>query len=53
MRAEPRAAERTVPADGLAPYRAALVDWMACAVRGRSEPAARAAERPGTGCSSG
>jgi 2-methylcitrate dehydratase PrpD len=26
-----------------APYRAALIDWMACAVRGRTEPAARAA----------
>ena len=49
MRAEPRAADRTVPADGLAPYRAALVDWMACAFRGRSEPAARAAEQAGSG----
>ena len=28
-------------------YRSAFVDWMACAVRGRSEPAARAAETAG------
>src|SRR5215218_7714045 len=34
---------------GLAPYRAALLDWMACAVRGRSEPAARAAATTGDG----
>jgi 2-methylcitrate dehydratase PrpD len=33
----------------LAPYRAALLDWMACAVRGRSEPAARAAAAAGDG----
>jgi 2-methylcitrate dehydratase PrpD len=37
-----------MPAD-LAPYRAALLDWMACAVRGRSEPAARAAAAAGDG----
>jgi len=30
-----------------APYGAAFVDWMACAVRGRSEPAARAAAEAG------
>src|SRR4051794_41219429 len=36
-------------ADRLAPYRAALLDWMACAVRGRSEPAARAAAAAGDG----
>ena len=30
-----------------AEYRAAFTDWMACAVRGRSEPAARAAEAAG------
>ena len=35
--------------DGSAPYRAALLDWMACAVRGRSEPAARAAAAAGDG----
>ena len=35
--------------DGCAPYRAALLDWMACAVRGRSEPAARAAAAAGDG----
>ena len=35
--------------DGAAPYRAALLDWMACAVRGRSEPAARAAAAAGDG----
>jgi 2-methylcitrate dehydratase PrpD len=34
---------------GFAPYRAALLDWMACAVRGRSEPAARAATGAGAG----
>src|SRR6195952_5662218 len=32
-----------------APYRVALLDWMACAVRGRSEPAARAAAAAGDG----
>ena len=32
-----------------AEYRAALLDWMACAVRGRSEPAARAAAAAGDG----
>jgi 2-methylcitrate dehydratase PrpD len=37
-----------MPADA-APYRAALLDWMACAVRGRSEPAARAAGAAGDG----
>jgi 2-methylcitrate dehydratase PrpD len=37
-----------MPAD-LAPYRAALLDWLACAVRGRSEPAARAAAAAGDG----
>ena len=37
-----------MPAE-LAPYRAALLDWMACAVRGRSEPAARAAAAAGDG----
>src|SRR4051794_33047549 len=36
-------------ADRFAPYRAALLDWMACAVRGRSEPAARAAAAAGDG----
>jgi len=30
-----------------AEYRAAFTDWMACAVRGRREPAARAAEAAG------
>src|SRR3954464_2088931 len=30
-----------------AEYRAAFVDWMACAVRGASEPAARAAAAAG------
>jgi len=30
-----------------AEYRAAFLDWMACAVRGRSEPAARAADAAG------
>src|SRR5215210_7251101 len=34
-----------MPAD----HRAALLDWMACAVRGRSEPAARAAAATGDG----
>src|SRR4051812_20834459 len=34
-------------ADPSAPYRAAFVDWMACAVRGASEPAARAAAAAG------
>jgi 2-methylcitrate dehydratase PrpD len=32
-----------------AEYRGALLDWMACAVRGRSEPAARAAASAGDG----
>src|SRR5215203_2122626 len=32
-----------------AEYRGALLDWMACAVRGRSEPAARAAAAAGDG----
>src|SRR4051794_29778956 len=32
-----------------AEYRAALLDWMACAIRGRSEPAARAAAASGDG----
>jgi 2-methylcitrate dehydratase PrpD len=32
-----------------AEYRAALLDWMACAVRGRSEPAAQAAAAAGDG----
>ena len=32
-------ARADVEPDGSAPYRAALLDWMACAVRGRSEPA--------------
>src|SRR3954452_18185130 len=32
-----------------AEYRAALLDWMACAIRGRSEPAARAAAAAGDG----
>ena len=35
--------------DGSAAYRAALLDWMACAVRGRSEPAARAGAAAGDG----
>jgi 2-methylcitrate dehydratase PrpD len=35
--------------DRSAPYRVALLDWMACAVRGRSEPAARAAAAAGEG----
>jgi 2-methylcitrate dehydratase PrpD len=35
--------------DRFAGYRAALLDWMACAVRGRSEPAARAAAAAGEG----
>src|SRR5215218_8923374 len=35
--------------DRLAAHRAALLDWMACAVRGRSEPAARAAAAAGEG----
>jgi 2-methylcitrate dehydratase PrpD len=30
-------------------YRVALLDWMACAVRGRTEPAARAAAAAGDG----
>ena len=37
----------TAPADALAPYRAAFTDWLACAVRGASEPAARAAAAAG------
>src|SRR4051812_49252312 len=51
MRAEPGApAARTAGGpDGLAPYRTALLDWMACAVRGRSEAAARAAAAAGDG----
>src|SRR3954453_11265196 len=51
MRTEPRETVRPAPtgADPLAPYRAALRDWMACAVRGRSEPAARAAAAAGDG----
>ena len=44
-RGEHRAAEP----DRSAPYRAALLDWMACAVRGRAEPAARAAAGAGDG----
>ena len=36
-------------ADHTAGYRAALLDWMACAVRGRAEPAARAATAAGDG----
>jgi 2-methylcitrate dehydratase PrpD len=51
MRAEqgaPAAPAAGGPA-GLAPYRAALLDWMACAVRGRSEAAARAAAAAGDG----
>ena len=35
--------------DGSVPYRAALLDWMACAVRGRSEAAALAAAAAGDG----
>src|SRR5215210_7706156 len=51
MRADPRTAGRPAQhaGDPLAPYRAALLDWMACAVRGRSEPAARAAAATGDG----
>ena len=50
MRAEPDAGERrAAEPDRSAPYRAALLDWMACAVRGRSEPAARAAAAAGDG----
>src|SRR3954454_11670196 len=51
MRTEPRETVRPAPtgADPLAPYRAALLDWLACAVRGRSEPAARAAVAAGDG----
>src|SRR5215212_3453739 len=51
MRAEPGApaAPAAGGPDGLASYRAALLDWMACAVRGRSEPAARAAAAAGDG----
>src|SRR3954447_26037774 len=48
MRAEPGARTAGEP-DGLAPYRTALLDWMACAVRGRSEAAARAAAAAGDG----
>ena len=33
--------------DAGARYRAAFIDWMACAVRGASEPAARAAAAAG------
>jgi 2-methylcitrate dehydratase PrpD len=43
---DPRAAAE---ADHTAGYRAALLDWMACAVRGRSEPAPRAARAGGDG----
>src|SRR4051812_50155316 len=51
MRAEPDApaARRAGGPDGLAPYRTALLDWMACVVRGRSEAAARAARAAGDG----
>src|SRR3954469_19400706 len=54
MRAEPVApaapgAGSAGGPDRLAPYRAALLDWMACAVRGRSEPAAQAAAAAGDG----
>src|SRR5215212_8271090 len=51
MRAEPGApaAPAAGGPDGLASYRAALLDWMACAVRGRREPAARAAAAAGDG----
>jgi 2-methylcitrate dehydratase PrpD len=52
MRAEPapRAGERgSAEPDHSAAYRAALLDWMACAVRGRAEPAARAAAAAGDG----
>src|SRR4051795_504526 len=51
MRAEPHEADPPAAADAdrLAPYRAALLDWMACAVRGCSEPAARAAAAAGDG----
>jgi len=42
-------AARTGEPDDFAPYHAALLDWMACAVRGRSEPAARAAAATGDG----
>jgi 2-methylcitrate dehydratase PrpD len=50
MRAESAARTRSSAGrDGSAPYRAALLDWMACAVRGRSEPAARAATAAGDG----
>jgi 2-methylcitrate dehydratase PrpD len=50
MRADSTAGARGSGAqDGSAPYRAALLDWMACAVRGRSEPAARAAAAAGDG----
>ncbi len=48
MPADPAATARATGADS-APYRAALLDWMACAVRGRSEPAARAAAAAGDG----
>ena len=52
MRAESASARRLIwprAAPAAAPYRAALLDWMACAVRGRSEPAARAAAGAGDG----
>ncbi len=50
MRAEPGTSDRPAATpDRSAAYRAALLDWMACAVRGRSEPAARAAAATGGG----
>src|SRR4051812_17649125 len=54
MRAEPGApaapgARTAGGPDGLAPYRTALLDWMACAVAGAAEPAARAAAAAGDG----
>jgi 2-methylcitrate dehydratase PrpD len=52
MRAEERLAAASpssaaAGADDLAPYRAAFTDWLGCAVRGASEPAARAAAAAG------
>src|SRR4051794_13575451 len=54
MRAEPVApaapgAGSAGGPDGLAPYRTALLDWMACAYGGRGERAARAARAAGDG----